>query len=48
MGESILNNKRILAVDDEPDILETLEDLLEGYNGLESPCRGDGAKRGQS
>jgi DNA-binding response OmpR family regulator len=34
MGESILNNKRILAVDDEPDILDTLEDLLEGYSGL--------------
>ena len=34
MGESILNNKRILAVDDEPDILETLEDLLEDYSGL--------------
>ena len=35
MGESILNNKRILAVDDEPDILETLEDLLlEDYKGL--------------
>ncbi len=34
MGESILNNKRILAVDDEPDILDTLEDLLEDYSGL--------------
>ncbi|MBW2607186.1 MAG: response regulator [Deltaproteobacteria bacterium] len=34
MGESILNNKRILAVDDEVDILETLEDLLEDYSGL--------------
>jgi len=34
MGKSILNNKRILAVDDEPDILETLEDLLEDYSGL--------------
>ena len=35
MGESILINKRILAVDDEPDILETLEDLLlEDYKGL--------------
>ena len=34
MGESILNNKRILAVDDEPDIFETLEDLLEDYSGL--------------
>jgi len=34
MGESILKNKRILAVDDEIDILETLEDLLEDYSGL--------------
>ncbi len=34
MGESILNNKRILAVDDEPDILDSLEDLLEDYGGL--------------
>ena len=34
MGESILNNKRILAVDDEPDILDSLEDLLEDYRGL--------------
>jgi DNA-binding response OmpR family regulator len=34
MAESILNGKRILAVDDEPDILETLADLLEDYLGL--------------
>jgi len=34
MSESILNNKRILAVDDEPDVLETLADLLEDYDGL--------------
>jgi len=34
MGENILNNKRILAVDDEADILDTLEDLLEDYSGL--------------
>lgn len=34
MAESILNNKRILAVDDEPDVLDSLEDLLEGYDGL--------------
>ena len=34
MSESILNGKRILAVDDEPDILETLADLLEDYEGL--------------
>jgi CheY-like chemotaxis protein len=31
MGESILNNKRILAVDDEPDILEVLEEEIMGY-----------------
>ena len=34
MSESILNNKRILAVDDEPDVLETLEELLDGFDGL--------------
>ena len=34
MPESILNGKRILAVDDEADVLETLEDLLDGYPGL--------------
>lgn len=34
MSESILNNKRILAVDDETDVLETLTDLLEDYPGL--------------
>ena len=34
MSESILNDKRILAVDDEADVLETLEDLLDGYPGL--------------
>ena len=34
MTESILNGKRILAVDDEPDVLETLQDLLEDYAGL--------------
>lgn len=34
MSESILNGKRILAVDDEPDVLETLADLLEDYDGL--------------
>ena len=28
MQESILNNKRILAVDDEPDILEVLKDEI--------------------
>ncbi|NNF98229.1 MAG: response regulator [Desulfobacteraceae bacterium] len=31
---NILENTRILAVDDEPDILETLEDLLAGIKGL--------------
>ena len=34
MSDSILNNKRILAVDDEPDVLETLEELLESFHGL--------------
>ena len=34
MKESILNNKRILAVDDEVDVLDTLQELLEGYSGL--------------
>lgn len=34
MAQSILNDKRILAVDDEVDVLETLEDLLDGYPGL--------------
>lgn len=28
MNESILNNKTLLAVDDEPDILETLEEVI--------------------
>ncbi len=31
MGESILNNKRILAVDDEPDVLQVLEEEILGY-----------------
>ena len=34
MKDSVLNNKRILAVDDEPDVLETLEELLEDFEGL--------------
>ena len=34
MAGSILEGKRILAVDDEPDVLDTLEDLLGGYEGL--------------
>ena len=34
MTESILNGIRVLAVDDEPDVLDTLEDLLDGYAGL--------------
>ncbi len=34
MAESILSNKRLLAVDDEPDILETLEEHLEDIDGL--------------
>lgn len=31
MAESILNGKRVLAVDDEPDVLEVLEDEILGY-----------------
>lgn len=34
MKESILCNKRLLAVDDEPDVLEALEEQLEDYDGL--------------
>ena len=34
MRARTLNNKRILAVDDEPDVLETLEELLEDIDGL--------------
>ncbi|MFO7644758.1 MAG: response regulator [Desulfosarcina sp.] len=34
MVDSVLNGKKILAVDDEPDVLDTLADLLEGYDGL--------------
>ena len=34
MVESILKNKRILAVDDEPDILDTLQEQLEEFDGL--------------
>lgn len=34
MAGSILQNKRILAVDDEPDVLDSLEDLLGGFEGL--------------
>ena len=34
MADSILNGKRLLAVDDEPDVLDTLEDLLCDYDGL--------------
>ncbi|MBN1103916.1 MAG: response regulator [Deltaproteobacteria bacterium] len=34
MTESVLRNKRLLAVDDEPDILDTLEESLEGIEGL--------------
>ncbi len=41
MGESILNDKRILAVDDEPDVLEALRDLLEGFPGLILDVAGD-------
>ena len=34
MSASLLDNKRLLAVDDEPDVLDTLEELLEDFNGL--------------
>jgi len=34
MSESILNGKRVLAVDDEADVLETLREQLEGFPGL--------------
>ena len=34
MGESVLNNKRLLAVDDEPDVLETLEEQLSDFEDL--------------
>jgi DNA-binding NtrC family response regulator len=34
MAESVLNNKRVLAVDDEPDVLESLAEQLEDFEGL--------------
>ena len=34
MSDSILNNKRILAVDDEPDVLDMLEEMLERFKVL--------------
>jgi len=34
MGESILNNKRVLAVDDEPDVPGTLREQLEDFPGI--------------
>jgi DNA-binding response OmpR family regulator len=34
MRESVLSNKRLLAVDDEPDVLATLEEQLEEFEGL--------------
>lgn len=34
MRESILRHKRVLAVDDEPDILDTLKEQLEEFDGL--------------
>lgn len=34
MVQFVLNNKRLLAVDDEPDILETLEEQLADFDGL--------------
>jgi CheY-like chemotaxis protein len=32
--KSVLCNKRVLAVDDEPDVLETLEEQLETFEGV--------------
>ncbi|MEN8806212.1 MAG: response regulator, partial [Desulfobacterales bacterium] len=34
MSGSILDGKRLLAVDDEPDVLDTLEDILADYEDL--------------
>jgi DNA-binding NtrC family response regulator len=34
MEKSILCDKRLLAVDDEPDVLDTLEEQLQGFEGL--------------
>ena len=34
MVESVLNNKRLLAVDDEPDVLETLLEYLSDFEDL--------------
>ena len=34
MQKSILDDKRLLAVDDEPDVLETLEEQLEEFEGM--------------
>ena len=34
MAPSVLEGKRILAVDDEPDVLDTLADLLGDFTGL--------------
>lgn len=34
MNKSILCGKRLLAVDDEPDVLETLEEQFMGFDGL--------------
>jgi DNA-binding NtrC family response regulator len=41
MAQSILSGKRILAVDDEPDVLETLEDMLIDIPGLVLDTAGD-------
>lgn len=34
MASDILKDKRILAVDDEPDVLDTLQDILNEHEGL--------------
>jgi DNA-binding NtrC family response regulator len=41
MRERILNNKRVLAVDDEPDVLETLKEQLDEFPGLVFDMAGD-------
>ena len=43
-GKKLLDDKRILIVDDEPDVLETLEDLLPMCN-IEKAASFDEAKR---
>jgi len=44
-AESILKGKRILAVDDEEDILETIEDILDGVELDTARSYEDGSKK---